>query len=360
MKKINFLAIALITVLFASCGKAYEVSVKIDSNDMDGKSAYIYALNPQNMQVPILVDSATIKGDKVSFGVDSYANIELPVQAVLSFQKLDEMTMEMPEYAPVMFFMEKGNVKIEVGKENKQSFTGTPANDKYNSFIALTEKAKEDPTSADQDNIMVEAGKAFYDIISSNIDNNIGATMILSGMPVSFFDAKQSKALLAVMTDDFKNKYPQVSEIVRFLENKAKSDIEVITDAELVKADGTTAQLTELVKANKYTLIDFWASWCGPCIKEVPHLKAAYADFKSKGFEIVGISVDQEADDWQKAIKEHEMSWLHFNDTKEDGVATQYGVIAIPHTLLVDSEGKVVAMNLRGDALTKKLAELLN
>jgi peroxiredoxin len=111
----------------------------------------------------------------------------------------------------------------------------------------------------------------------------------------------------------------------------------------------------------KIVLIDFWATWCGPCVAELPNVLAAYEKYHGRGFEIVGISLDQDKAALTSFIKEHQMTWAQYFDGLgwKNKLGQEYGINAIPATFLVDGEGKIVARNLRGDALAKKLAELL-
>ena len=113
--------------------------------------------------------------------------------------------------------------------------------------------------------------------------------------------------------------------------------------------------------ANKYVLLDFWASWCGPCMGEVPHLKKTYDEFHKKGFEIFGVSLDRDRDKWLDAVKQNNMNWIHVSslDAFGNAAAEAYAVQAIPTNLLIDAEGKIVAKNLRGEELYEKIAELL-
>ncbi|MCC7331776.1 MAG: AhpC/TSA family protein [Flavobacteriales bacterium] len=111
----------------------------------------------------------------------------------------------------------------------------------------------------------------------------------------------------------------------------------------------------------KYVLIDFWASWCGPCRAENPNVVAAYKKFNKKGFEIFGVSLDENKAKWIDAIHQDKLTWKQVSDLKGWGneVAKMYGVNSIPHSILLDKEGTIVAKNLRGDELHKKLAEVL-
>ena len=112
----------------------------------------------------------------------------------------------------------------------------------------------------------------------------------------------------------------------------------------------------------KYVLIDFWASWCGPCMGEVPYLKETYSKYFDKGFQILGVSLDRSRDAWLNAIKVNDMNWIHVSDVKywQNEVAQLYGINSIPANFLVEAgTGKIIATNLRGKALEKKIAELL-
>lgn len=110
----------------------------------------------------------------------------------------------------------------------------------------------------------------------------------------------------------------------------------------------------------KYVLIDFWASWCGPCRRENPNVVALYGKYKDKGFDILGVSLDRTEDAWKKAIEQDGLTWKHISDLQgwKSQHAALYSVTSIPQTLLIDPEGKIVQRNLRGEQLGMKLAEI--
>jgi len=113
----------------------------------------------------------------------------------------------------------------------------------------------------------------------------------------------------------------------------------------------------------KYLLIDFWASWCGPCRRENPNVVKAFHKYRDKGFHILGVSLDRpgQKEKWMKAIHDDRLAWTQVSDLKfwENEVAKQFGISAIPQNLLLDPEGKIIAKNLRGEELDKKLEEFI-
>lgn len=133
-------------------------------------------------------------------------------------------------------------------------------------------------------------------------------------------------------------------------------------DFTLPNPDGEAISLSSLTENGNYLLIDFWASWCGPCRNENPNVVALYNDYHDKGFDIMGVSLDKEKGAWLKAIEADKLTWHHVSDLKgwNNAAARLYGVNSIPHTVLLDKEGVIIAKNLRGEELRSKIEELLN
>lgn len=112
---------------------------------------------------------------------------------------------------------------------------------------------------------------------------------------------------------------------------------------------------------NKLVLLEFWASWCGPCRSEIPHMKEAYSEYNNKGFEIFSFTIDDSRAAWEKASKEEDLPWIDSGMGTKTGPQELYGVTGVPANFLIDtSTGKIVAINLRGEKLSKKLKELLD
>ena len=132
------------------------------------------------------------------------------------------------------------------------------------------------------------------------------------------------------------------------------------TELEMNDLEGKPVKLSQWAGKGNCVLIDFWASWCGPCRQEMPNVVANYKKYHDKGFEIVGVSFDSKGDAWMKAVSELGMTWPQMSDLKgwESAGAKAYGITSIPASVLLDAEGKIIGMNLRGEALGEKLAEI--
>jgi peroxiredoxin len=130
-------------------------------------------------------------------------------------------------------------------------------------------------------------------------------------------------------------------------------------DITLNTPEGEPLSLSSL--KGKYVLIDFWASWCRPCRRENPNVVKVYNQYKDKGFEILGVSLDKNASSWNNAIAADGLTWKHVSDLKgwQSSAASLYSVSSIPQTILLDKDGKIIAKNLRGAELEKKLASIL-
>jgi peroxiredoxin len=173
------------------------------------------------------------------------------------------------------------------------------------------------------------------------------------------FGKNETKELFDLFSEENKlSKYGKI--ISSYLELKEQAEIGgQFIDFEMVDKNGELKKLSDL--KGKIIFLDFWASWCAPCRKENPNLVKTYEKFKPKGFEIFAVSLDENKENWIKAIEKDKLNWYHVNDLKGNGnkASLIYGVEGIPDSFLIDQNGIIVARDLRGKELDKKLTELM-
>ena len=177
--------------------------------------------------------------------------------------------------------------------------------------------------------------------------------MLLQGID-EFGYEKVKKAAESFTTESVYSK--RVNE---YLDQHAKVEVGAkFIDFTLKTAEGQEVNLETVINYNRYVLVDFWASWCGPCRGENPYVKAAYEKYHAQGFEIIGVSVDRDEAAWLKAVADDGMNWMQVRDA-ENTASADYLIQFIPSNFLYDSNGVMVAKDLRGEALDAKLAEVL-
>ena len=219
-----------------------------------------------------------------------------------------------------------------------------------------TMNAKSLETKFDQ--IAEEQKKESLGFVREN-SRSVVSSYLVWGTLAYDMDVAELEDISRVFSPEIRNSI-YVQQIDDYINTLKKVDIgQPFSDIALPDTTGQIRKLSDLT--GKLILIDFWASWCGPCRRENPNVVSLYNEYKNNNFEIFGVSLDENKQKWEKAIVDDRLTWYHVSDLRGWGSkgAKLYGVRSIPHTVLIDDKGKIIAKNLRGDDLRKKIKELL-
>lgn len=372
MKKITLLALFTLSIISCNNLKDNEFLISGTANGIEnGKKVFVEIQDENGV---IAKDTGVIENGKFELK-GSTDNIDL------GFIRIENEKINLP------IILEEGKIKINIVKDSLQKSTieGTFNNDKFQKFnnesVAILEKVKKfekennpkmQKALTENDTVTVNKIKKEYKNFQNDM-NDYSKTFIKNN-PDAFISVLLLENFLMreyIPATEIKSFYDKLDK--KLVNTKSAQNIKKTLDLMLAVVVGKPApkfsakspegKLISLDESlGKVTIVDFWASWCAPCRKENPNVVALYNEYHSKGLNIIGVSLDQDATKWKDAIAKDKLSWTHVSNLKywDEPIGKQYGISSIPATFILDAKGNIVAKDLRGDALRAKVKELLD
>ena len=261
----------------------------------------------------------------------------------------------------------KGSPEIDIIRKTQsmmRDVESSPGMAKISQEFAEAAQTKNEARMAElQAAYMKEVNKS-HEKVAELLKNEPPSLGVINLLQSKAIDADQHFDTYMTVANKLRKEWPNYDHSKSFIElvDKMKT-IAIGQPAPEIALPDTTGQLVKLSSMKgKYVLVDFWAKWCGPCRQENPNVVRVYHKFKDKGFTVFGVSLDRRKEDWMRAIAEDKLTWTHVSDLKywQSEAAKTYNITGIPFSLLLDPNGIIIAKNLRGAALDKKLAEVFN
>lgn len=343
-------------------------------------------------------DDYTIKGDLKNYK-DSVLYLAQQEGSIPSFDTLKvtdgkftfKGKTDKPKFAQIItpdqrsgiaLFLEPGTIEISGDADSmnygKVTATGTPNNDDLQKVMKIQEpfmhtmmtiqseymqaRMSGDTTTTNSiektmDSIQTVITDKMKGFVKDNPKSMV-SILILQSMVNNIEDSELGQLYSGL---DTSVQHSTLGELIgtKLASEKKTSIGEMAPDFTMNNIEGKPVSLSSF--RGKYVLVDFWASWCGPCRQENPNVVKVYNQYKDKNFTILGVSLDKTKDDWQKAIKDDHLNWHQVSDLKywDNSAAKLYGIQAIPANFLIDPDGRIIAKNLRGDKLEEELAQVL-
>ena len=358
MRKL-LLSIVAASMTLAACNaqSGYKVTGTVEGMP-DGK-AIIATVNGSSLDT---LAKADVKNGSFEFT----GNVSEPTGAYI---------MVIGQRGAIPFMLENANITVNAGQAGL-TVTGSEGQKIYDQFMAINTTTQQEAMKLQQEyqaangdqakmqavqeayaKLMTDAQAKETELIKANPDSYVSTFVIVSGMgQMEYEQLKEKYALLGEKAKATAHGKAIAAQIAK-LESTAIGQI--APNFTVTTPEGESISLYDI--KGKVKLIDFWASWCGPCRGENPHVVEIYKEYHPKGLEIFGVSLDNNKEAWVKAIADDGLVWKHGSDLKgwQSAPAQLYSVSGIPHTVLLDENNKIIAKNLRGDELKQKIAELL-
>ena len=357
MKQSLLFLFALLLATSCTNKQEFKVTGNFADDSLNGKTVHLINFKQEN------IGSTTVENKKFVFkgdiGATNMSNIH--------FIQYDQF------HNSCVFFLESGNIEITFGDNMEPNIKGTPLNDDYQKFMDDTSQMvdekineiEETASSEEEHNALwtqfiPELQTKIYEFIKQNIQNPVGEFMFVNNF--QHLDPKHVAELFPLMSSEFKEMENIQRAVKAALAETASESGNQFIDVKGKSLDGKEVALSDYAGKGKIVLVDFWASWCAPCIRTLPGLVSIYQKYKNNGFEIVGISLDNDQQAWQNATTKHKLTWPQLSNLEgwTDPASQAYGINSIPATILIDGNGTIIGRNLNEAALEQKLNELLN
>jgi peroxiredoxin len=325
--------------------------------------------------------SQRVKGEWLKLDSANLVNGECQFKGSVKFPEVWKLSLS-SKREEVHFFIENSSITI-TGKADSLNSVKVTGSVTHSEYKALQDKLDQmDQQAMSLYNQSREAGKsgdkakadslmALADHIFEAIDNQ--QKDYIKANPASYVSPYLLSRVYYEMEADvldrflsaFDPKLDSVGTVISLKERVNKMKMvavgQIAPDFTMNDVDGNPVKLSDIYLKNEYTLVDFWASWCGPCRRENPNVVSVYNQYKSKGFSVLGVSLDNDKAKWMKAIADDKLTWYHVSDLKKwkNEAAALYSVNSIPANLLVDKTGKIVGRNLREEKLGETISGLL-
>ncbi|WP_052409026.1 TlpA disulfide reductase family protein [Porphyromonas sp. COT-290 OH3588] len=365
MKKSIIAAAVIAAGLFASCAKepqGYIISGTVPA-EAQANGEYVYLITfDAEMQDYKHIDSAKVENNAFTFAERTPEDLMADASLILK-----------NEYSTPLV-LEKGHIQVDM---TAPSAKGTKLNDALAAYTGKIDsmsksmgehigrlRAMEDEAAAIAEYEELLKGynnalKADSERLLAEYPNNILGVLAFENLLTSEedIDAKRLEELKAKVAPELQA-MPRIKKHLDMLESKFRTDVgQMFIDFEGVDSNGAANKLSDFVGKGHYTLVDFWASWCGPCRREMPNLIKVRDTYGKKGLTIVGVAVWDEMEKHVKAVEEDKITWPQiFN---KDEATKLYGITGIPHIILFGPDGTIIARDLRGEGISEKLDEIL-
>lgn len=368
MKKLQFLILLALLPMFGFVPQDHYTIRGTGEDIKDGDTIYLCEI--QGFFSIIKLDSTTVTNGEYCF-TGSYEGCDIRYVMPCQNGKYTNFISIMLENADISLhsFSDKKREAEKTGGENYklwQEFKKLQSkrNDLTLPYIVIIN----DTTSSMDEKLHAQHVVDSIKVIQRTEENQF----MLEHLPAPFCDLilgsnyksltpNQQKEVMAAFGDKYPNSrnYKKISSEMK--DAKTLPVGQQFIDFNMPDPEGKTLSISEIVNKNRLTLVDFWASWCGPCRMEMPNVVEAYNRYHQKGFEVIGVSLDTKHDAWIKGIESFQMPWPQISDLKgwQSNGAKLYNVRAIPANVLINNKGEIVARDLRGLTLINKIGEFL-